>query len=105
MIQKISRLFCIKLNEDGKKKINNWINTEFGSLYYAKKILLNETDITDFINDMLQENKLQLTDLGMLKEEVYSNRRKKKNKSNTISNHIKYCPYCGKFIGNMNNEK
>ena len=34
MIQKISRLFCIKLNEDGKKKINNFFRLKDDSNLY-----------------------------------------------------------------------
>ena len=63
MTNKISNIFNVKLSKIGKQLINEWINEEFGTLYYATKQLIDDESIKDFINDMLEQNKMTIEEL------------------------------------------
>lgn len=92
MIGKIYKTFNVKFSSDGKKMIRKWLSEEFGTTYYAKKSLETDEDIINFINDMLETEKMTFDDL--IVKEV----KKKTSVKKSIKKKIKYCPYCGERL-------
>ena len=92
MNKDVERLFGIKLSKNGRFTINKWIEDEYGSLYYAKKSLDDDTSIIEFINDMLKQDEKTLDDIS--KKTNLSKRTDKK----TAKKKFIYCPYCGEKL-------
>lgn len=94
MTNKISKLFGIKLSKNGKEKIKKWINDEFGSLYLANQQLETDKDVINFINDMLKQENLTISDISDNNYIPIKN----VNKETKQVKPFKYCPYCGECI-------
>lgn len=92
MNKDVERLFGIKLSKNGRFTINKWIEDEYGSLYYAKKSLDDDTSIIEFINDMLKQDQKTLDDIS--NKNIISKRTDRR----AIKKKFLYCPYCGEKL-------
>ena len=76
MTNKISEIFGVKLSRKGKDLINEWLIEEYETIYYAKKQLVDDESIREFILDMLEQNNMGINDLTtevkQMKHQKYS---------------------------------